>query len=290
MKNILLMPNKKKDIDFSVSGRVVSILQKNSACVYADRAYETEFSQLGVKCIDINELNLSIDAIIVVGGDGSILDAAVYSIKHNAPILGINLGRLGYLSEIDTNMLDKLNNLFTGEYRINEHMTFDVSICKNGETMITERKAVNDVVISHEKSFGISDFELSDGIGNFLTYRADGIIMSTPIGSTAYSLSAGGPAIDGSLEAICVTPICAHSFFNRSVLFSPQLSVSVKHVSKNDEVLWVNVDGRDSYSLSYGDSVTVTKSRVPFKMIVIESSGMLGVIYKKMNYNFDFGR
>ena len=290
MKNIILMPNAKKDIDFSISKKVIEVLVRNNAKIYVDSSFEDEFQNERVICVDVNKIDCDIDAIVVVGGDGSILDASVYAIKHNSPILGINLGRLGYLSEIDTNKIDELDKLFTGEYRINEHMTFDVSICKNGEVITTERKAVNDVVISHEHSFGISDFELSDGIGNILTYRADGIILSTPIGSTAYSLSAGGPAIDSSLEAICVTPICTHSFFNRSILFSPKLSISVKHVSRNDEELCVNIDGRDTYSLSYGDTVTVTKSDVPFKMIVIGNSGMLGVIYKKMNYNFDFGR
>ena len=228
MDNIVIMPNGKKDEGFLITCRVVEILKRNKANVFADISLKEHKELHGVEFVDLNSLSFDIDAIIVVGGDGSILDASVYSIKHDAPILGINLGRVGYLSEIDVCDLDKLDKLFSGEFVLREHMTLDVFLNKNGNAVCVERKAVNDVVISHEKSFGISDFELSDGIGNSLSYRADGIIMSTPIGSTAYSLSAGGPAIDSSLDAICVTPICTHSFFNRSVLFSPEPSGSTR--------------------------------------------------------------
>lgn len=290
MKNIIVMPNEKKDFDFSVTKEVIVILNDNAANIYLDSCYRGKCVNSFVNYVDLDKIDCTVDAIIVVGGDGSILDATGFSLKHNAPILGINLGRVGYLSEVDVDRLQDLNRLFKGEYKITEHMTLDVVITKNGEKVYIDRKAVNDVVISHEEAFGISDFELSDGLGNSLSYRADGLILSTPIGSTAYSLSAGGPVIDSSLQAICVTPICTHSFFNRSVLFSPNLNVSVKHISTNDDKLYLNIDGRDTYFLSRGDSVTVTKSSVPFKMISLGNPGMLGVIYKKMKHNFDFGR
>ena len=151
-----------------------------------------------------------------------------------------------------------------------------------GEKIFLDRKAVNDVVISRGETLGISDFELNDGVGNCFSYRADGVILSTPTGSTAYSLSAGGPAIDSSLEAICVTPICTHSFFNRSILFSPNSDISVTHVSENDNNIFVNIDGIQTYSLSFGDIVSVTKSKVPLKLISLENTGILGVLHKKM--------
>ena len=290
MKNIVLMPNDKKDSGLELTKKVIDILNRHSANIYLDSSYEEKTGASSVSYVKLDCIDFDVDAIIVIGGDGSILDAATVSLKHDAPILGINLGRVGYLSEIDVDKLQDIDRLFTGEYKITEHMTLDVIIEKDGKRILTERKAVNDVVVSHEESFGISDLELSDGLGNVLSYRADGLILSTPIGSTAYSLSAGGPVIDSSLQAICVTPICTHSFFNRSVLFSPSLNVSVKHISSNDDKLCVNIDGRDTYFLSQGDSVTVTKSPVPFKTIVLGNPGMLGVIYKKMKYNFDFGR
>ena len=111
MKNIVIMPNGKKDAGFLVTCRVVNILKRNNASVFVDLSLEKHKELQGVEFVDLNSLSFAIDAIIVVGGDGSILDASVYSIKHDAPILGINLGRVGYLSEIDVCDLDKLDKL-----------------------------------------------------------------------------------------------------------------------------------------------------------------------------------
>ena len=283
MKNFLIMPNGKKDKDYKVTSDVISILLENGASVYADKSVKDTFKHQNLSYIDIFDTSIPVDAIIVIGGDGSILDAAACAIERDTPILGINMGRLGYLSEIPANSLRKIEKLFSEKFNIFERMTLDVYISKNGTSELKKRKAVNDVVVSHGKSFGISDFELNDGLGNSFSYRADGVILSTPTGSTAYSLSAGGPAIDNSLEAICVTPICTHSFFNRSILFSPNLNISIKHVSENDEVLYVNIDGIDTYPLTYADKVTVTKSARPLRLISLENTGILGVLHEKMD-------
>lgn len=283
MKNFLIMPNGKKDKDYRVTSDVISILLENGANVYADKSNENVFNHRLLSYIDVFDKSISIDCIIVIGGDGSILDASACAIERNVPILGINMGRLGYLSEIPANSLKKIEKLFSGEYNVSERMTLDVYITKGDTKEQKKRKAVNDVVVSHGKTFGISDFELDDSLGNSFSYRADGVILSTPTGSTAYSLSAGGPAIDNSLEAICVTPICAHSFFNRSILFSPNLNISVKHISESDEVLYVNIDGIDTYALTYEDKVTVTKSAHPLKLISMENTGVLGVLHEKMD-------
>ena len=283
MKNFLIMPNGKKDKDYRVTSDVISILLQNGANVYADKSNENLFKHPLLSYIDVFDKRFDVDCIIVIGGDGSILDASACAIERDIPILGINMGRLGYLSEIPANSLKKIEKLFSGEFNISERMTLDVYISKNGTNELKKRKAVNDVVVLHGKTFGISDFELDDSLGNSFSYRADGVILSTPTGSTAYSLSAGGPAIDNSLEAICVTPICAHSFFNRSILFSPNLSISVKHISENDEVLYVNIDGIDTYALTYEDKVTVTKSAHPLKLISMENTGVLGVLHEKMD-------
>ena len=206
MQRIVLMPNLKKDVDLSVTKQVISILKKNSADLFMDVSYEKKLRSKRVTYLPLQDvIGFNPDAIIVIGGDGSILDAASYSMEVKAPVLGINLGRLGYLSSLDVNELEELNKLFTGEYKVTKHMTFDVFLQGRGKSICLNRRAVNDVVISHETPYGLSDFELSDGLGNSINYRADGLILSTPTGSTAYSLSAGGPAIDSSLDAICVT-------------------------------------------------------------------------------------
>ncbi len=283
MKNFLIMPNVKKDKHYKVTSDVIAVLLENGASVYAEGSVCGAIKHQKLSCIDVFDKKNELDCIIVIGGDGSILDASEIAIERDIPILGINMGRLGYLSEIPADSLGKLSKLFSGEFNISERMTLDVYISKNGVRELKKRKAVNDVVVSNGKALGISDFELDDSLGNSFSYRADGVILSTPTGSTAYSLSAGGPAIDNSLEAICATPICPHSFFNRSILFSPSLNVSVKHISENDEVLYVNIDGIDTYTLTYRDKVTVTKSARPLKLVSLENTGILGVLHEKMD-------
>lgn len=281
MRNFLIMPNVKKDVGFKVTKRVISFLQTKNANVYIDNSIDSS-KKLKAPFIDPYDESVLIECIIVIGGDGSVLDASACAIKRDIPILCVNMGRLGYLSELGADSLEKLNALFENKFKISSRMTLDVTLYLRGEKIFLDRKAVNDVVISRGETLGISDFELNDGVGNCFSYRADGVILSTPTGSTAYSLSAGGPAIDSSLEAICVTPICTHSFFNRSILFSPNSDISVTHVSENDNNIFVNIDGIQTYSLSFGDIVSVTKSKVPLKLISLENTGILGVLHKKM--------
>lgn len=281
MKNFLIVPNGKKDKDFAVSKNVVSYLLSKGASVFAGIAFKDALPR-EVSFINPCDLNVSIDCMIVIGGDGSVLDAAPCAMIRDIPILCINMGRLGYLSEVPSDSLYMLDSLFTGKYKISNRMTLDVRIStKNGEIK-AERKALNDVVVARGSNLRISDLELSDGITDSIIYRVDGIILATPTGSTAYSLSAGGPVVDSSLEAICVTPVSAHSFFNRSILFAPDLNVSVKHISDPERELYVHVDGVDTYPFFYGDIVTVTKSEKSLKLVALENTGILGTLHKKM--------
>ena len=128
----------------------------------------------------------------------------------------------------------------------------------------------------------MSEILLEDGVGNHLAYLADGMIVATPLGSTAYSLAAGGPVIDASLSALCVTPICAHSLFSRSVLFPPQYTITITNNSRREGQMRVTVDGGKSYVLSPGDCVEVKKSRRPLRMITLKKQTALGVLCRKM--------
>jgi NAD+ kinase len=281
MKNFLIVPNGSKDKDFIVSKNVVSYLLSKGASLFADFAFKDAFSDK-VSYIDPCDATVDLDCMIVIGGDGSVLDAAPCAMARDIPLLCINMGRLGYLSEVPSDSLELLDNLFNGKYKVSSRMTLDVKFTTKDGEIKAERKALNDVVVSRGRTLQISDLELSDGITDSIVYRVDGIILATPTGSTAYSLSAGGPVVDSSLEAICVTPVSAHSFFNRSILFAPDLNVSVKHISGHERVLYVNIDAVDMYPFHYGDIVTVTKSEKSLKLISLENTGILGTLHKKM--------
>ena len=146
------------------------------------------------------------------------------------------------------------------------------------------RCAVNDVVISQAEGEGMSELRLEDGNGNHLTYLADGIIVATPLGSTAYSLSAGGPIIDSSLDAMCVTPICAHSLFSRSIIFPPDTPLSVKNISHRGGRMRVSIDGGENYTLEPEDLVKISRSEKTLQVITLKNESAVGILCRKMKH------
>jgi NAD+ kinase len=169
------------------------------------------------------------DILIVLGGDGSILEAARRATHRGTPILGINLGRLGYMAELELGELDLLKNLFTGEYEIEKRAMLRIEL-RSGSDLRSFCYALNDAVISNGSVSRIIDLELSEGGVPVTTYRADGLIIASPTGSTAYSMSAGGAIVDPRVPCICVTPICPHSFIARPLIFSDQSVLEIRNI------------------------------------------------------------
>ena len=267
MKNIVIIPNITKDKDLAVTAMVAEKLNSLGFTTYISASLpEIVCAEKYREFPDLAEL------IIVVGGDGSVIDAAKLAVEYNIPLLGVNMGRIGYLSEVDPEMLDSLSALVTGEYFIDERMLLTVDGCSF---------AVNDVVISHSNYLGVSDFAITDSLGNSVSYRADGVIFATPQGSTAYSLSAGGPVIAHNVDCILATPICPHSFFNRTVIFSADEQLCVRNDSR--DLMNVSFDGRIHSTIAPGATVTVTKSKSKLKMLTFSKNSMFSELFKKMS-------
>jgi NAD+ kinase len=277
MKNILIIPNKNKDRDFAVSERVATFLVKNGASVYVEDKYETTLSGNAEAVSKIPE---KLELIIVVGGDGSVIDASVVAIENEIPIIGINLGKLGYLAELDVDNIDELARLFTGDFTVESKMLLEVSRVSNGEIFTSERLAVNDIIISHDTFLGIADFKLEKSDGECVRYRADGMIFSTPVGSTAYSLSAGGPIVSHGIDSILVTPIAPHSFFNRSIIFSPNDKLKIKNSAETE--LKISVDGRLFGELNANEECIVKTSEKSLKMLSFNKNSNFSTLFKKM--------
>ena len=217
----------------------------------------------------------------MVGGDGSFLDASVIALEKKIPILGINLGRIGYLAEVDVDDLVLLDRLIDDDFFIEEKLCLSVEYeDENGKTVVIERRAVNDVVLSKTDSSGISSIRLTDGEGNTLRYRADGIIISTPQGSTAYSLSAGGPIVAHGAHGMLVTPVCPHSFFNRAVLFGAAETLSL--CSYADEALSLSVDGRRICTLLPSKECKIKVADERLKTITFSKNSTFTNLFKKM--------
>ena len=253
------------------------MLSSYGAEIYIESKYHSDLSG---KAKVVSEAPAFLDLIIVVGGDGSVLDASSLAIEKKTPILGVNLGRLGYLTEVEVDKLEMLSMLFEGAYSVEDKMLLEVSHVSDCEITKSERLAVNDIIISHDTFLGIAEFELEKNDGERVRYRADGIIFSTPVGSTAYSLSAGGPIVAHGINSILVTPIAPHSFFNRSIIFNPQDKLKIKNVGEAE--LNISVDGRLFKTLNRGEECFVETSEKILKMLTFNENNTFRTLFKKM--------
>lgn len=208
------------------------------------------------------------DMIIVLGGDGTIMESARKAALRGTPVLGINLGRVGYLAELEMNELHLLDAVMEGKYRLDERAMLNAEIVSGGGQKVKQvGYALNDAVISNGFVSRIIDLQLSEG-GTFINnYRADGLIIATPTGSTAYSMSAGGPVADPRISCFCVTPVCPHMLSARPILFPDDAVLEVKHVCKREKVLYLTLDGKLNYELMRNDVVRITKSELTASII-----------------------
>jgi len=227
-------------------------------------------SELGITQV---EALSECDIVITIGGDGTILRAGKEAAFEGKPLLGINTGRLGFMATLEKDELLKLERLKSEDYSTSQRMLLDVEI--GGKIYY----ALNDVVLHREATSRLPEFEIFRGDAAVLKVRADGIIVSTPTGSTAYSLSAGGPIIEPELQCFLVTALSPHTLFNRPMIFSPnqgsQLSVYAKDV-------YVSVDGGRGILLKEGEKVTISKSQYYLDLIDIDGGGFYDSIHNKL--------
>ena len=277
MKNIVIIPNQNKDCDLKITNKIAHLLKKYNATVFIQNGYEKMLSE---PVVTYDAFPADAELIIVVGGDGSVIDASVMAIESNIPILGVNLGKLGYLSEVEIDDIDSLSKIFSGDYKIEEKMLLSVSHINGLQATPSLRYGVNDIIISHDTFLGISVFNLENKHGDCVKYRGDGMILSTPVGSTAYSLSAGGPVVAHDVDSIVATPVCAHSFFNRSIIFKATEEIKLENVGPTD--LNISIDGRYFTNLSKGEKCIVTMADKKLKMLTFSENNMFSTLFKKM--------
>jgi NAD+ kinase len=274
MKQIVIIPNSHKDIDFVVTDKVADKLIGMGCTVYVNRDFGYNNSKVHI----YDSFPKGIDLIIVVGGDGSVIDASGVAIERGIPLLGVNLGKVGYLAEVEVGNLELLEKLLSKDYSIVDKMLLDVQF--DGAEIPCERYAVNDVAISRDSLEHMADIGVEDALGNAIKFRADGVILATPQGSTAYSFSSGGPVIAHDVESVLLTPVSPHSFFNRSVIFNSSDVITITNAG--DLSLNVFVDGRCVGSLSAGKSCKVSKAEKNFRVLTFTRNSMFSSLFKKM--------
>lgn len=222
------------------------------------------------------------DAVIAIGGDGTIFHQAGVAMRYDKPILGINSGRLGFLSQMESSDLSALEALKTGDYDIENRMVLRMSVFGCNAQQVTGY-AINDVVICRTQFGRAIDISVQCGTDTVGEYRADGIIFATPTGSTAYSLSAGGPIIDPSVETITMTPICPHSLSGRSIVFSSDKCLVVRpRMPDPNAELCVIVDGTAVADIGEIDHVSIEKSRYVSRFICLKNRSFYQTLNQKL--------
>jgi NAD+ kinase len=248
---------------------------------FKDRIMRAHLHRKYFSYISIDEIYEGSDLVIGIGGDGVMLEAARRATPASIPILGINMGRVGYMTELEMTELDMLENIFKGDYYLDERAMLRVEIRSNsGNTKFTAY-ALNEAVVANGSTARIIDLQLSDNGRLVSEYRADGLVIATPTGSTAYSLSAGGPIIDPKLSCFCVTPICPHSLIARPLIFPDSAVLEVKNVCVREKVLHLTVDGRATFDLYFGDTAIITKSALKAKLLRIKNDDFYSKIRMK---------
>ena len=232
--------------------------------------------------LPIETMYAEANILVVMGGDGTILEAARRAAQRGTPILGINLGRLGYMAELEPGELDQLSRLVTGDYELETRSMLRVELYAGNE-LRSFCYALNDAVISNGSVSRMIELELSEGGVPVTTYRADGLIIATPTGSTAYSMSAGGALVDPRVPCFCVTPICPHSFIARPMIFSDRSVLEVRNVCAREKMLYLTVDGRMNFELYRNQVVRVTKSNLQTNLIRLKSYSFYRKLRQKMN-------
>lgn len=274
--NILLVVNEQKDPNFILANRVTDVIGER-ASLFIDKKHRDACVK-NTKQISKNEYS-TMDVMLVLGGDGTLLSVAKEASEQNIPVIGINLGRLGFLAEIEQNEIKEgLDKFFAGDYFIEDRMMLHAELTDGSKTT-----ALNDIVVTRANStLKILDLDIFIDDEYVDDFKADGIIVATPTGSTAYSLSAGGPIVDPSLYSMIVTPICPHKMYSRTIIVPPEKAVTIKCRTSLDNEAVVAADSEILGKLSGNETVVIKIARKKFKLIRLNGYKFFSVLHNKL--------
>lgn len=278
----LVVPNKDKDQELTITHNIMETLKSLDQKVYL---LEEEATLMGLDC-GIEESKIpEMDFVVVLGGDGTILNTARKIATHHVPLLGVNLGRLGFLAEVEKDHIkEAFIRIIQGDYHIEKRMMLQIDFkgC-NGDCKTY--KALNDVVVTRGAFSRMVDLDIYVNDKFIDTFTADGVIVSTPTGSTAYNLSAGGPIISPSTDMMVITPICPHSLYVRSIVVAGDDRIRIVNNTKDrqevDQVM-LTIDGQTGFKLDYQDTIDIAKWEHHVGLVKTTNSNFYDILREKM--------
>ena len=287
MKKVILTPNPYRDRNFQTVRDAMRILNQSGVEVKICLPFEVDRFYDLPKDLRFSRLDRELPTasmVICFGGDGTILHMAKAATRAGVPVLGVNIGTMGFMAELEASELQELTRIATGDYRIDERMMLDVTVHRDRD-IIFHDICLNDAAITKGAVARIVHLKVNcDGI-QALECGGDGVIVATPTGSTAYSLSAGGPIVEPEANGILVTPVCAHDVASRCIVVSEKRVVTVGLTHNARRNAFLSVDGGKATKINMGDVITVRKSALTTKLVRLKSRSFFDVVNMKFkNY------
>lgn len=277
MKRFFLITNEAKDPEHRYTGEITAYLKAHGAKVAGEVSGEMA---------ERVEFPAEIDCVIVLGGDGTLLKAARDIVEYEIPLIGVNLGTLGYLAEVEiSNIESALEKLIRGEFTKEERMMLAGSVYYK-EKEEENNFALNDIVISRCGSLQILQFDIYVNDRFLNSYSADGMIVATPTGSTGYNLSAGGPIVEPGAQLLLLTPICPHTLNTRSIVLSPEDEVTIEIPAGREQsvqTVEASFDGTHKVTLKTGDKIVIRKASGTTGILKLNTESFLEILHKKMS-------
>ena len=282
-KKVILCPNQYRDRELAVAKQAKAVLDEvgcpNVVCL-PFRSNETP-EGYGMEIKPLQQELKGADLMIAFGGDGTILHLSKTAAHKDIPVLGVNLGSLGFMAELESGELDKLKDLCAGKFEVESRMMLDVNVRRDGR-VIYSNLALNEALIARANVSRVIRLSIFTEGGKLVDVAGDGVIVATPTGSTAYSLSAGGPVVEPTARNFIVSPICAHSIHANSYVLSPERVITVQTEKTGYKPVLLSVDGGRAFSLHNGDTILVRRSKYETKLVRLSKRSFCEILQKKL--------
>ncbi len=278
---VSIFPNLNNNGVKELTQEIITVLENLGADIYMSSSMQNIFKNSKIHFYQGKELFYVCTFALAVGGDGTTLNISKSAALCDKPTLGINAGRLGFMSGLERNELSLLKNIVNGKFQIEERMMLKADVVSDGKILNTYH-CLNDAVISRGDLARLIDINVMSEGRMITKNRADGMIISTPTGSTAYSMAAGGPVVSPDISCFVVTPICPHSLINRSIVFSSDKEIILSVSNDKNNNAFLSIDGEESVPIEVNSEIIISKSQYKAKLIKVKPDNFYEILNKKI--------
>ena len=282
MKSFFIYPNMRKGDAVALVPQVCARLRRDGVRLILPMQMRAAAPEVpGADYMETDEAIRVADAAVVLGGDGTMLRIAQAAAQNDVPLLGVNVGHVGFMTELEPGELGEMEKLFDGYSSIDSRMMLHVSVIRN-QRVVYENDALNDIVIAKGTAFRVVRVCISADDEEVTSFNGDGVIVATPTGSTAYGLSAGGPVIEPSAENMAVIPICAHALTAKSFVFSPERRIMLTASCEGGSEVFVSADGGQGFAVRPDDRVIITRSPLRTRLVRLKGISFYKILQQKL--------